>query len=100
MLKRTTFVSPADDMVEKLQEEVTLHDVDATALQQLVEYSYTGEILITEDNVQVCRWCHHIQTQLYRHIILPSTYLFSKLPIYTTFPNESIVCIFPCVPQG
>ncbi|XP_021940752.1 kelch-like protein 17 isoform X3 [Zootermopsis nevadensis] len=42
-----------DDMAEKLQEEVTLHDVDATALQLLVEYSYTGEILITEDNVQV-----------------------------------------------
>ncbi|GFG36854.1 hypothetical protein Cfor_08667 [Coptotermes formosanus] len=42
-----------DDMAEKLQNEVTLHDVDATALQQLVEYSYTGEILITEDNVQV-----------------------------------------------
>jgi BTB/POZ domain. len=46
-------VSPADDMAEKLQNEVTLHDVDAAALQQLVEYSYTGEILITEDNVQV-----------------------------------------------
>lgn len=43
----------ADDMAEKLQQEVTLHDVDATALQQLVDYSYTGEILITEDNVQV-----------------------------------------------
>ncbi|PNF39480.1 Kelch-like protein 17 [Cryptotermes secundus] len=42
-----------DDLVEKLQEEVTLHDVDAAALQQLVDYSYTGEILITEDNVQV-----------------------------------------------
>jgi hypothetical protein len=26
------------------------------ALQQLVEYSYTGEILITEDNVQVWKW--------------------------------------------
>lgn len=46
-------LSPADDMAEKLQQEVTLHDVDAMALQQLVEYSYTGEILITEDNVQV-----------------------------------------------
>ena len=48
-------MSPADDMAEKLQNEVTLHDVDAIALQQLVEYSYTGEILITEDNVQVWR---------------------------------------------
>ena len=46
-------MSPTDDMAENLQNEVTLHDVDAMALQQLVEYSYTGEILITEDNVQV-----------------------------------------------
>jgi kelch-like protein 17 (actinfilin) len=44
-------------MAEKLQHEVTLRDVDAAALQQLVDYSYTGEILITEDNVQVRRLC-------------------------------------------
>ncbi|KAJ1522807.1 hypothetical protein ONE63_001961 [Megalurothrips usitatus] len=42
-----------DDMVEKVRPEVTLHDVDGVALRQLIEYSYTGEILITEDNVQV-----------------------------------------------
>lgn len=42
-----------DDMVEKMRPEVTLHDVDGVALRQLIEYSYTGEILITEDNVQV-----------------------------------------------
>ncbi|KAL0271210.1 UNVERIFIED_CONTAM: hypothetical protein PYX00_008380 [Menopon gallinae] len=42
-----------DDLVEKLQEEVILQDIDALALQTLVEYSYTGEITITEDNVQV-----------------------------------------------
>ncbi|XP_052131179.1 kelch-like protein 17 [Frankliniella occidentalis] len=40
-------------MVEKMRPEVTLHDVDGVALRQLIEYSYTGEILITEDNVQV-----------------------------------------------
>lgn len=66
-----------DDLVEKLQGEVVLQDIDALALQTLVEYSYTGknrrgltsnkiliksikfsiiapgEITITEDNVQV-----------------------------------------------
>ncbi|XP_037926856.1 kelch-like protein 17 [Hermetia illucens] len=42
-----------DDMRERTQENVTLHDVDATALRQLIDYTYTGEITITEDNVQV-----------------------------------------------
>lgn len=42
-----------DDMVEKLQNEVVLRDVDPIALQLLVDYSYTGEVQITEDNVQV-----------------------------------------------
>lgn len=36
-----------------MRPEVTLHDIDGPALRQLVEYAYTGEILITEDNVQV-----------------------------------------------
>lgn len=42
-----------DDMAEKVQREVVLHDIDAAALQLLVDYAYTGEIHITEDNVQV-----------------------------------------------
>lgn len=43
----------ADDMAEKLQSEVELHDVDIGALQLLVEYSYTGQVHITDENVQV-----------------------------------------------
>lgn len=43
----------ADDMAEKLQSEVELHDVDLGALQLLVEYSYTGQVHITDENVQV-----------------------------------------------
>lgn len=43
----------SDDMAERVQREVVLHDVDAAALQLLVDYAYTGEIHITEDNVQV-----------------------------------------------
>ncbi|XP_014271032.1 kelch-like protein 17 isoform X2 [Halyomorpha halys] len=41
------------DMSERLSREVVLHEVDVMALQLLVDYSYTGGILITEDNVQV-----------------------------------------------
>jgi kelch-like protein 17 (actinfilin) len=43
----------ADDLVEKNQTEVTIHDIDVLALTLLVDFSYTGEIVITEDNVQV-----------------------------------------------
>lgn len=42
-----------DDMIERNSMNVTLHDVDPTALRQLIDYAYTGEITITEDNVQV-----------------------------------------------
>lgn len=42
-----------DDMLERNSVSITLHDVDPTALRQLIEYTYSGEITITEDNVQV-----------------------------------------------
>lgn len=42
-----------DDMIERNSVNITLHDVDPTALRQLIDYTYTGEITITEDNVQV-----------------------------------------------
>lgn len=40
-------------MAEKHKSEITMHDVDASALQKLIEFAYTGEIIITEENVQV-----------------------------------------------
>ncbi|XP_024082560.1 kelch-like protein 17 isoform X2 [Cimex lectularius] len=40
-------------MAERASREVELHEVDVTALQRLVDFAYTGGILITEDNVQV-----------------------------------------------
>ena len=39
--------------MEKNQKEITIHDLDALALTLLVDFSYTGEIVISEDNVQV-----------------------------------------------
>lgn len=42
-------------MLERNTGNVTLHDVDPLALKQLIEYTYCGEITITEDNVQVRR---------------------------------------------
>lgn len=48
-----SFVWSADDMIERNQNVVTMHDVSPLALRQLIDYAYSGEITITEDNVQV-----------------------------------------------
>ncbi|RWS00717.1 Kelch-like protein 17, partial [Dinothrombium tinctorium] len=40
------------EMAEKSKSVIVLHDIDFNALNLLVEYSYTGEISICEDNVQ------------------------------------------------
>lgn len=42
-----------DDVLERTAVQVTLQQVDQTALRLLVDYAYTGEVAITEDNVQV-----------------------------------------------
>jgi len=43
----------ADEMSESRQTHVTLHDIDCQALEQLVQYAYTAEIVVGEGNVQV-----------------------------------------------
>ncbi len=40
---------------ERKLDRVILKDVDSLALEQLVEYAYTSEILVTEENVQVSK---------------------------------------------
>ena len=44
-----------DDMAEKNLRDITIHDVDPLALTLLVDFSYTGELSVCEDNVQVDR---------------------------------------------
>uniref|UniRef100_A0A672G8I0 Kelch-like family member 17 n=1 Tax=Salarias fasciatus TaxID=181472 RepID=A0A672G8I0_SALFA len=39
-------------MSESRQTHVTLHDIDPQALEQLVQYAYTAEIVVGEGNVQ------------------------------------------------
>ncbi|XP_069466164.1 kelch-like protein 17 isoform X3 [Ambystoma mexicanum] len=43
---------PADEMSESRQTHVTLHDIDPQALEQLVQYAYTAEVVVGEGNVQ------------------------------------------------
>lgn len=40
-------------MKEHSSNEVVLHEVDPAAIELLIEYAYTGQIIITPDNVQV-----------------------------------------------
>lgn len=47
------FSVTADEMSESRQTHVTLHDIDPQALEQLVQYAYTAEIMVGEGNVQV-----------------------------------------------
>lgn len=49
------FCHHADEMSESRQTHVTLHDIDPQALEQLVQYAYTAEIVVGEGNVQVHR---------------------------------------------
>lgn len=42
-------------MSESRQTHVTLHDIDPQALDQLVQFTYTAEIVVGEGNVQVWR---------------------------------------------
>lgn len=49
----SVFPITADEMSESRQTHVTLHDIDPQALEQLVQYAYTAEIMVGEGNVQV-----------------------------------------------
>jgi kelch-like protein 2/3 len=40
-------------LVESNKNHVNMKEINATALKLLVDYIYTGEIIITEENVQV-----------------------------------------------
>lgn len=40
------------EMAERNKAVITLHDLDMSALNLLVDYAYTGQICITEENVQ------------------------------------------------
>lgn len=60
-----------DDMIERNSVNITLHDVDPTALRQLIDYTYTGEITITEDNVQVTNLIKYLPSHLFPWLCFP-----------------------------
>ena len=68
-----------DDLVEKNQKEVTIHDLDPLALTLLVDFSYTGEIIISEDNVQVSTAKVDVVFKLFKDVLDEDT-LYSSVP--------------------
>ena len=59
--------------MEKNQKEITIHDLDALALTLLVDFAYTGEIVISEDNVQVRNSMKHHEKCFNIKIVLLSS---------------------------
>lgn len=66
----------SDEMSESRQTHVTLHDIDPQALEQLVQYAYTAEIVVGEGNVQVGA---SPQISLLHKTVLYETYLLEAL---------------------
>jgi hypothetical protein len=56
-----------DDMLERNKDVVELHDIDAPSLKQLIDFAYTGECIITEENVQV--WTNFVSLSKSDYII-------------------------------
>lgn len=63
------------ELAESSSNRITLQEVDGHALAQLIDFVYTSEIQVTEENVQVCEdrtitnvssYCHmqHTNQQL------------------------------------
>ena len=40
-------------MLEKTSQDINIHDVDSVALKLLVDYCYSSEVMVSEENVQV-----------------------------------------------
>ena len=40
------------ELCEKYKEEIYIHEIDAECLENLIEYAYTGTIMITTQNAQ------------------------------------------------
>lgn len=78
--------SQIDDMIERNSVNITLHDVDPTALRQLIDYTYTGEITITEDNVQV-------KEKKNQNVFLTQTQTCTRHIFDTSFNLDSMKCV-------
>lgn len=74
------------EMSESKQNIVNIKEVDADALELLIEYCYTAEVKVTEENVQVI-----IKSCLQEMLIINLLYLFISLCSVTM---SAIISVF------
>lgn len=71
----------AGDMSESKAKKIEIKDVDGKTLSKLIDYIYTAEIEVTEENVQVSSGL------AYHSCLTPSTYVLP--PSIVTFSSHS-----------
>ena len=82
------------EMAESKAKKVTLQQIDPAALSMLIDFVYTSEIHVTEDNVQVC-YIHRPSTLLdHVYVLNPyrqkhMLYLIFQYKILSYLPNPS-----------
>lgn len=79
-------------MSESRQTHVTLHDIDPQALDQLVQFAYTAEIVVGEGNVQVRLPGPSLSLPLPQSL---AQLRWAPVPQLLVFPRAS-----PSVPRG
>ncbi|XP_020950823.1 kelch-like protein 17 isoform X3 [Sus scrofa] len=81
------------EMSESRQTHVTLHDIDPQALDQLVQFAYTAEIVVGEGNVQV-RLPHspHPCTSTLLHLLCHSHPFSASRPVSLSLLPGPLSC--------
>lgn len=74
-------------MSESRQTHVTLHDIDPQALDQLVQFAYTAEIVVGEGNVQVR---HTIPISMFPEISNPNLCTLAS-PCFSSISSYSVL---------
>lgn len=85
-------------MIERNQTVVTMHDVSPLALRQLIDYAYSGEITITEDNVQVMHLDFSASSIGFRYptIVIRSIWIEMEDKFILLIVHAFAVVLFPC----
>lgn len=65
-------------MKEQAQSEITIFDMDATAVDLLLDYAYTGQITITVDNVQVLNYLNNFMSDQFMIVFVLLSYQIHK----------------------
>lgn len=80
------------ELSESRQTVVTMREIDSHALELLVQYVYTAEIEVTEDNVQV----RNLPNSLFSCMSLICFSCFSQAELLVTLNQITTLCLGKC----